>query len=52
MQPVLPKLVGIDVQGKANTADYLGLVPVLVKAVQQQQAEIDDLKRRITKRHH
>lgn len=46
MQPVLPDLVGLDAQGQANTADYLGLVPVLVHAVQEQQAEIAELRGR------
>ena len=44
MQPVLPALVGLDAKGRPNTADYVGLIPVLVKAVQQQQAEIEALK--------
>lgn len=42
---VLPKLVGLDDQERPNTMDYLGIVPVLVRAVQQQQAQIDALKR-------
>jgi hypothetical protein len=53
MQKVLPKLVGLDKSGRANTADYVGLIPVLVKAVQEQQGEIADLKRQLNrKRHH
>lgn len=35
MVSVLPALVGLDAQGKPNTADYLGLVPVLVKGEQE-----------------
>lgn len=50
MQPVLPKLVGLDAKGRPNTADYLGLVPVLVRAVQQQQAEIEILERKLARR--
>lgn len=46
MQPVLPKLVGLDDKGAPNSADYVGLIPVLVRAVQQQQAEIDALRRK------
>jgi hypothetical protein len=38
---VLPALIGRDAQGVITTFDYLGVVPVLVKAVQQQQAQID-----------
>lgn len=37
---VLPKLVSLDKQGKPNSVDYVGIIPVLVKAIQQQQAEI------------
>jgi hypothetical protein len=40
----LPKLVGRDKSGRPDTADYLGIVPVLVKAVQQEQHEIDALQ--------
>lgn len=43
----LPSLVGFDAEGHPNTFDYLGVVPVLVHAIQQQQAEIENLKRRI-----
>lgn len=41
---VLPALVGEDAEGKPNTFDYLGVVPVLVKAMQEQQKEIAALK--------
>lgn len=41
---VLPKLVALDKQKKPNSVDILGIVPVLVKAVQQQQQEIITLK--------
>lgn len=44
---VLPELMGKDIEGKPNTFDYLGVVPALVKAIQEQQQEIDALKRRI-----
>ena len=47
MQPVIPQLVGLDTAGKPNSADYVGLIPVLVRAVQEQQAEIDALKDQI-----
>lgn len=56
MVNVLPKLVGLDKQGRPNSADYLGVVPVLVKAVQQQESQItnlraanDNLARRVAK---
>lgn len=44
MQPVLPKLVGLDSHGRPQSADYLGVIPVLVKAVQEQQAQIAELR--------
>lgn len=52
MQPVLPKLVGLDANGQPNTADYVGLIPILVKAVQQEQAEIDNLTAQLDKLNH
>lgn len=47
---VLPKLVGLDKKGQPNTADYLGMIPVLVKAVQQQQVEIAALQKKLAVR--
>lgn len=44
---VLPDLMHRDVEGRPNTFDYLGVVPVLVRAIQEQQTEIIDLKRRL-----
>lgn len=41
---VLPDLVGRDVGGKPNSVDWAGLVPVLVKALQEQQAEIASIR--------
>lgn len=45
MVKVLPKLVGMDKYGRPNTADYLGVVPVLVNALQQENAQVILLKR-------
>jgi hypothetical protein len=42
----LPALAGVDGEGKPSSFDYLGVVPVLVKAMQEQQKEIDRLKSR------
>ena len=42
---VLPQLMKRDAQGAPNTFDYLGVVPVLVRAIQEQQAEIEQLRR-------
>ena len=44
---VLPDLLGRDTQGRPNTFDYLGVVPVLVNAVQAQQAQIAELRARL-----
>ena len=43
---VMPKLAAYDAEGKPNAVDWAGIVPVLVNAVQQQQREINALKRR------
>lgn len=44
----LPLLVGHDAEGLPNTFDYVGVVPVLVKAMQEQQGQIEELKAQIT----
>jgi hypothetical protein len=41
-----PELVGRDGEGKPQSFDYLGVVPMLVRAIQQQQAEIEQLRKR------
>jgi hypothetical protein len=43
MAPVLPELVGHDDLGLPNSVDLMGLVPILVQSVQQQQREIWEL---------
>lgn len=43
----VPQLVGHDRSGIVNNFDYLGMVPVLTKAVQEQQAEIVVLRAEI-----
>jgi len=43
-ESALPKLVGRDTENRPNTFDYLGVVPVLVKALQEQQAKISALE--------
>lgn len=43
----LPALVDLDTTGHPNTADYLGVVPVLVNAVQELSAANSDLSRRL-----
>lgn len=49
MVSALPKLVGRDVKGRIATADYLGVVPVLVKAVQEQNVVIAALSAKVSK---
>jgi hypothetical protein len=44
---VLPDLVGLDNEGKPNSIDWAGIVPVLVKAIQEQQKEIEVLKKKV-----
>ncbi len=43
---VLPEIVGLDVYGRPNAIDWAALVPVLVRAVQQQDARIVALEAR------
>lgn len=42
---VVPTLVGLDASGRPNTVDILGMVPLLVSAIQEQQREIEQLQR-------
>lgn len=46
---ILPKLVGHDAKGLPNSVDMLGMIPVIVSAIQKQQAEINALKKGKTK---
>lgn len=41
---VIPKLVGLDKEGNPNSVDYMGFVAILIKAVQEQQEQIQNLK--------
>lgn len=48
---VMPQAVTeYDAQGKPSSVDYIGMVPVLVKAIQEQQAQIDQLKHQLSAR--
>lgn len=40
MAPVIPKLVRDDKEGRPNSIDMVGMIPVLVKAIQEQQKQI------------
>lgn len=42
---VLPQLTAPDKDQKPNSVDMLGMIPVLVRAIQEQQAEIEQLKK-------
>lgn len=44
MDQVMPKLVGHDTEGRPNSIDWAGLVPVLTKAVQELKADNDNLR--------
>lgn len=44
--PVIPKLVRDDKEGRPNSIDMVGMIPVLVKAIQEQQREITALRQR------
>lgn len=43
---VMPKLVGLGKDGEINTIDMVGMIPVLVNAIKEQQAQIEALKAR------
>jgi len=47
LQPIVSELVGLDKDGQADSVSYDRMVSVLVKAIQEQQAIITDLKSRI-----
>ncbi len=48
VQKVFPDLVSKDADGKL-AIDYLGLIPVLVEAIKEQQAEIETLKKQVNR---
>lgn len=43
----LPRLTALDAKGRPNSVDYLAMVPILVKAIQEQQAQIEGLKQEL-----
>lgn len=47
VEKILPILVGHDENGNVRSADYVGLIPVLVKSIQEMQKEINQLKYQI-----
>jgi len=50
VEPVLPELVlrGVDAKGSLGL-NYMGLIPVLVKGTQEQQAQIDEQRKHINR---
>ncbi|HEX5150497.1 MAG TPA: tail fiber domain-containing protein [Parafilimonas sp.] len=46
VEKVLPQLVGSDKSG-IKTVGYVGLIPVLTQAIQEQQKQIEDLKQMV-----
>lgn len=40
VSPIFPRLVGRDANGTIKNADYVGMIPVMVKSIQQVQIEI------------
>ena len=47
VEPVLPEIVKTDEQTGLKTVGYLGLVPVLLEAVKEQQDIIERLEARV-----
>lgn len=41
---VLPPLVGLDSEGRPNSVDLLGMIPVMIGAIQEHERAIRDLK--------
>ena len=46
VEKVLPNLVFTDNEGK-KLVDYISLIPILIKAIEEQQQEINELKSRL-----
>lgn len=41
---VIPKVVGLSNDGKPNSVDMMAIIPILVRAIQEQQAQIEALR--------
>lgn len=51
IEKILPELVSINTsKNELKSIDYIGLIPVLVNAIVEQQKEIDQLKKEMKKR--
>ena len=53
VEPVLPELIlhGVDAKGSLGL-NYMGLIPVLVKGIQEQQTQIDEQRKQINQQEH
>lgn len=49
MYQVMPELVGLDKDGRPNSVDWAGVVPVLVNAIKELKADNDNLALEVTK---
>jgi len=49
VKEVLPEIVSLDPTSELYTINYVKLIPVLVEAIKEQQAEIELLKQQIGK---
>jgi hypothetical protein len=52
VQAIDPRLVGLDSQGNVEGVRYMQLTAVLIKAIQDQQAQINALRGAIARQHH
>lgn len=52
VQQVDPRLVALDDKGDPRGVRYMQMTAVLIKAIQEQQAEIDGLKRQLARTRH
>ena len=43
---VMPRLVGLDRDGRPNSVDWAGMMPVMARAIQELKAEINELRAR------
>ena len=47
---VIPDLVGLDKDGRPNTVDLVGMIPVMVNAIKELKAKNDNLEMQLQKR--
>ncbi len=46
---IIPALVDVDSQGRPNTVDIVGMIPIIVRSIQKLKAENDNLNEEISK---